>query len=213
MILVFCHKISWAIPAHFDRSLELPWRISVKKGLVNLGILTKLKGVNVGILITSFYVDPVRFCCGGIFFVPAEKAQDVCWEELQFLMFCGLPKIAQNTNLPRLFGVGVAASSDFEYGGSISVWCVHVGTWQAWVAHNVKPLKRKCNKSGWWVSSQKPHKKHKLPNKLHQHGVGAARPSTSNGVDLIIPCRPRGRRPCTYTFRVRHQRILFDWLK
>jgi hypothetical protein len=74
--------------------------------LVNLGMLTKLNGVNVGILITSSYVDSVRFCCGGIFFVPAEKAQDVRWKEVQFLMFCGSPKIAQNTNLPRLFGAG-----------------------------------------------------------------------------------------------------------
>jgi hypothetical protein len=45
------------------------------------------------------------------------------------------------------------------------------------------------------VTSQKPHKKHKCPNKHHHHGVQATHPSS--GVDLMNPCRLRGGRPCT----------------
>jgi hypothetical protein len=57
-----------------DRGMGASWRSSVKKGLLVLGILTKLNGVNVGILITSSYVDPVRFCRGGIFLLfPPKK--------------------------------------------------------------------------------------------------------------------------------------------
>ncbi len=47
-------------------------------------------------------------------------------------------------------------------------------------------------------------------NKHHHHGDGAARPSS--GVDLMIPCRPRGGRPCACSFQGRCRRILFDLL-
>ncbi len=47
-------------------------------------------------------------------------------------------------------------------------------------------------------------------NKHHHHGDGAACPSSS--VDLMIPRRPRGGRPCACSFRGHCQRILFDLL-
>jgi hypothetical protein len=43
-----------------------------------------------------------------------------------------------------------------------------------------------------------------------QHGGGAACPSS--GVDLMIPCRPRGGRPCTYIFQGHYRRIEIDSL-
>ena len=67
------------------------------------------------------------------------------------------------------------------------------------VAHFVTPLKCTYNKYDWQVTSQKPHKKHKSPNKHHHHGGGAAHPSS--GMDLINPCRLRGGRPCASSFQ------------
>jgi len=61
---------------------------------------------------------------------------------------------------------------------------------QAWVGHFVTPLKCTYDKCDWQVTSQKPHKEHKSPNKNHHHGGGATRPSS--GVDLMNPHRPRG---------------------
>ena len=58
---------------------------------------------------------------------------------------------------------------------------------KAWVAHFVTPLKCMYDKYDWRVTSQKPHKKHKSPNKHNHHGGEAARPSS--GVDLMNPCR------------------------
>jgi hypothetical protein len=59
--------------------------------------------------------------------------------------------------------------------GSAPAQCY--GMVQAWVAHHfVTPLKCRCYKFDWWVMSQKPHKKHKLPNKHHHHGGEAANP-------------------------------------
>ena len=81
---------------------------------------------------------------------------------------------------------------------------------QAWVAHYVTPLKRRCDKNNSCVTSQKAHKKHKSPNKQHHHGGEAANPS--GGVDLMNPHRPRGGRPCAYLCRGRHRRIMFDSL-
>jgi hypothetical protein len=59
----------------------------------------------------------------------------------------------------------------------LQVWCKV----QAWVAHNVTPLKCTYIKSDWQVSSQKPHKKHIWPNKYLHHGDWAA--NLSGGVD------------------------------
>ncbi len=47
-------------------------------------------------------------------------------------------------------------------------------------------------------TSQKPHKKHKSPNKHDHHGGEAVR-----GVDLMSPCCLRGGRPCAYLFQCR----------
>jgi hypothetical protein len=46
----------------------------------DLGILTVLKGINVGFLTTSSYVNPFGFCLGSKIFFPAKKAQDKRWE-------------------------------------------------------------------------------------------------------------------------------------
>jgi hypothetical protein len=75
------------------------------------------------------------------------------------------------------------------------------GMAQAWVAQFVTPLKCMYDKYNWQVMSQKPHKKHKSPNKHHHHGGKAARPSS--GVDLMNPCRLRGERPCACSFQGR----------
>jgi len=68
------------------------------------------------------------------------------------------------------------------------------GMVQAWVAHFVTPLKCMYDEYDWQVTSQKPHKKLKSPNKHHHHGVGAACPSS--GVDMMNPCHLRGGQPC-----------------
>jgi len=54
--------------------------------------------------------------------------------------------------------------------------CTQNGMVQAWVGHFVTPLKHRHNESDWWVTSQKPHKKHRLPNNHHHYGVGDACP-------------------------------------
>jgi len=82
------------------------------------------------------------------------------------------------------------------------------GMVQAWVAHFVTPLKCTYDKNDLRVTSQKPHKKHKSPNKHHHHGGGAARPSS--GVDLMNPRRPRSGRPCAYSFRCHRRSDLID---
>ena len=50
-------------------------------------------------------------------------------------------------------------------------------------------IKSTHDESDWQVTSQKPHKKHKWPNKHHHHGGGSANPS--GGVDSMNPRQPR----------------------
>ena len=78
---------------------------------------------------------------------------------------------------------------------------------QACMGHFVTPLKCTYDKYDWQFMSQKPHKKHKSPNK-HDHGGEATHPS--NDVDLMNPCRLRGGRPCTCLFQCRHRSDLID---
>jgi hypothetical protein len=47
---------------------------SLVQGLQDLGILTSLKGINVGFLTTSSYVDPVGFFCSKKTFLPRQKS-------------------------------------------------------------------------------------------------------------------------------------------
>ena len=83
-----------------------------------------------------------------------------------------------------------------------------LGMVQVWVAHFVTPLKCTYGKYDWQVTSQKPHKKHKSPNKHDHHGGEAACPSS--GVNLMNPRCLRGGRPCACLFQCRRQRNLKD---
>jgi hypothetical protein len=82
------------------------------------------------------------------------------------------------------------------------------GMVQAWVGHFVTPLKCTYNKYDWQVTSQKPHKKHKSPNKNHHHGGEAACPSSE--VDLMNPCCMRGGWPYACTLQCPHRSDLID---
>ena len=78
------------------------------------------------------------------------------------------------------------------------------GIVQAWVAHFVTPLKCRYDEYDGQVTSQKPHKKHKSPNKRNPRGVGAdARPSSPAVWIWMKPCRHRGGRPCACLFQGR----------
>ncbi len=85
------------------------------------------------------------------------------------------------------------------------------GMVQACVGHFVTPLKCTYDKYDWRVTSQKPHNKHKSPNKHDHHGGEAARPSS--GVDLMNPCRLNGGRPCACFFQCRCRSDLIDSIK
>jgi len=82
------------------------------------------------------------------------------------------------------------------------------GMVQAWVAHFVTYLKYMYDKYDWRVMSQKPHKKHKSPNKHDHLGGEAARPSS--GVNLMNPRCLRGGRPYTCLFQCRRQSDFID---
>ena len=91
---------------------------------------------------------------------------------------------------------------------SFIFWCCWLlssatGMVQAWVAHFVTPLKCTYDKYDWRVMSQKPHKKHKSPNKHDHHAGEAAHPSS--GVNLMNPRCLRGGQPCACLFKCRRQ--------
>ena len=85
------------------------------------------------------------------------------------------------------------------------------GMVQAWVGHNVTPLKFMYDKSDWRVTSLKPHKTHKWPNKHHHHGDGAANPSS--GVDLMNQMMLEGRAAWGMFFQDQCRGVLLDSLK
>ena len=100
--------------------------------------------------------------------------------------------------------VGSSSSGGGTGGGRLGL----LGIVQAWVAHFVTPLKCIYDKYNWQVSSQKPHKNHRSPNKHDHHGCEATRPSS--GVNLMNPRCLRGGWPCACLFQFRCRSHLID---
>jgi len=131
---------------------------------------------------------------------PSPKKNGSFWESLKK---SSLKKQAVmpllTTDCPFFFFLADLSFVGFVPVGDFWVWCK-----SRWIT--LWHLK-KCTygKYDLRVSSQKPHKKHKSPNKHHHHGGGAANPCS--GVDLMNPRRPRGGQPSAIFSQCRYRRI------